>query len=94
MDEFSKLEARARRVRNALVHGGPAIDQASSGVLPFVEALAQSALFISVEGRLDGADLVDHFLERRARNMRYLTALRSGVSPIDALWPSAESVDR
>jgi hypothetical protein len=94
MDEFSKLEARARRVRNALVHGGPAIDHASSGVLPFVEALAQSALFISVEGRLDGADLVDHFLERRARNMRYLSALRSGVAPIDALWPSAESVDR
>ena len=90
MEEFSKLEARSRRVRNSLVHGGPAIDQASSGALPFVEALAESALFISVEGRLDGVDLVDHFLERKAWNLKCLDALRAGVPPIDALWPNQE----
>jgi hypothetical protein len=93
MEEFSKLEARSRRVRNSLVHGGPAIDQASSGALPFVEALAESALFISVEGRLDGVDLVDHFLERRAWNLKCLAALRAGVSPIDALWPNQDPMN-
>jgi hypothetical protein len=92
MDEFSKLEARSRRVRNSLVHGGPAIDQASSGALPFVEALAESALFISVDGRLDGVDLVDHFLERRAWNLKCLHALQAGVPPVDALWPNQEPV--
>jgi hypothetical protein len=90
MSEFAALEARARRVRNALVHGGPASDPVSDQVLPFVEVLAESALSISVEGRLDGVDLVDFFLERRTENMRALDALRAGVPAVDALWPNAD----
>jgi hypothetical protein len=90
MAEFAGLESRARRVRNALVHGGPASEPVSDQVLPFVEALAESALFISAEGRLDGVDLVDFFLERRTENMRALDALRAGVPAVDALWPNAD----
>jgi hypothetical protein len=90
MTEFSALEARSRRVRNALVHGGPASDSISERVLPFVEALAESALYVSVEGRFDGVDLVDFFLERRAANEAILEALRAGTPAVDALWPNQE----
>ncbi len=88
MENFARLEARSRRVRNVLIHGGPATDLVADQVLPFVESLAETALFISVEGRLDEIDLVDFFLDRRAENVRTLEALRQGAHAADALWPA------
>lgn len=94
MVEFSTLEARARRVRNVLIHGGPVSDLAADEILPFVESLAESALFASVEGRLDEVALVDFFLDRRTANMEVLDALRNRIHPIDALWQNADDPQR
>lgn len=90
MLEFEVQEARSRRVRNVLVHGGPETDSTVEGALPFVESLAAEALYASVEGRLDGTDLVDFFLDRRAYFSKILRDLKSGCPPADALWASAK----
>lgn len=89
MDEFSRMDARAKRVRNALVHGGPATEQAADQILPFVESLAEMALYTSVEGRLDEVDLVEHFIKMRSAHLRVLKALKDGMKPVDALWLDA-----
>ena len=90
MREFSRMDARAKRVRNALVHGGPATEQAAEEIVPFVESLAEMALYTSVEGRLDEVDLVDHFLNMRASHLHVLDELKGGMSPADALWLGAD----
>lgn len=91
MSEFEHLEARSRRVRNVLVHGGPESEAAAEGVLPFVESMAVDALYMAVNGRFSKVDLVDFFLDRRAQNIEILRALKAGSSPGDALWPQADS---
>lgn len=89
MREFETIDARARRLRNTLIHGGPAIERGAEETLPFVESVAVDALNISIEGRFDGVDLVDFFLDRRARSEAILADLKSGADPAEALWPSA-----
>jgi hypothetical protein len=93
MAEFEIQEARSRRVRNVLVHGGPETDSTVEGALPFVESLAAEALYASVEGRLDETELVDFFLDRRAYFTKILRDLESGCSPADVLWASAKPSD-
>ncbi|MBS1891562.1 MAG: hypothetical protein JST59_09725 [Actinobacteria bacterium] len=87
MREFKMIDARARRLRNTLVHGGPAIERAAGEVLPFVESIAVDALSVSIEGRFDGRDLVDVFLDRRTRAESILGELKAGADPVEALWP-------
>lgn len=88
MGEFDAMEARRRRVRNALTHGGPAGEEAAAEVLQFVESIAVNALYTSMQGRFRGAPLVDHFLERRRIDERVLAALRAGAVPAEVLWPA------
>ncbi|HEX5451862.1 MAG TPA: hypothetical protein VFW86_05680, partial [Candidatus Limnocylindrales bacterium] len=87
MREFKMIDARSRRLRNTLVHGGPAMERAAGEVLPFVESIAVDALSVSIEGRFDGHDLVDVFLERRTRAEAILAELKAGAEPVEALWP-------
>lgn len=87
MHEFGTMDARARRLRNTLVHGGPAIELAAGEVLPFVESIAVAALNASIEGQFDDVDLVDAFLDRRSRAESILAELKAGADPIDAIWP-------
>jgi hypothetical protein len=91
MNEFERLAARSRRVRNVLIHGGPESDKAADGVVPFVETMAVDALYTAVDGRFNRVDLVDFFLERRAQNVEILRTLRAGKNPADALWQAEES---
>jgi hypothetical protein len=91
MREFKTIDARARRLRNTLIHGGPATERVAEETLPFVESIAVDALNISIEGRFDGVDLIDFFLNRRARAEAILTDLRSGADPAKALWPDARA---
>ena len=65
MTTFDRAEARRRRTRNSLVHGGPLCVGTIDAVVRFAEELAFHALGESIEGRLTGTDLVDHFLSRR-----------------------------
>lgn len=88
MGEFDAMEARRRRVRNALTHGGPAGEEAAAEVLQFVESVAVSALYTSMQGRFRGTSLIDHFLERRRTDERVLAALRAGAVPAEVLWPA------
>ena len=87
MREFRMIDARARRLRNTLVHGGPAVERAAEEVLPFVESIAVDALSVSIEGRFDGRDLVDTFLDRRTRAEAILAEMKAGADPVEALWP-------
>jgi hypothetical protein len=94
MREFKTIDARARRLRNTLVHGGPAMERAAGEVLPFVESIAVDALSVSIEGRFDGHDLVDVFLDRRTRAEVILAELKAGSDPVEALWPGRRGRDR
>jgi hypothetical protein len=87
MRKFKMIDARARRLRNTLVHGGPAIERAAEEVLPFVESIAVDVLSVSIEGRFDGRDLADVFLDRRTRAGAILADLKAGADPVEALWP-------
>lgn len=89
MREFEVIDARARRLRNTLIHGGPVIERVAEETLPFVESVAVDALNISIEGRFDGVDLIDFFLDRRAGAEAILANLKSGADPAKALWPNA-----
>lgn len=87
MSEFDAMESRRRRLRNALTHGGPAGEEAAAAVLRFVESVAVSALYTSMQGRFSGTPLVDHFLERRRADERRFEALRADADPAEVLWP-------
>lgn len=88
MGEFDARNARSRRLRNALTHGGPASAETAALCVPFVETLAIQALHTAVQGRLEGTDLVDHFLDDRAKSTAILARLHDGANPADALWES------
>ncbi|MEK6277742.1 MAG: hypothetical protein AABM29_07010 [Actinomycetota bacterium] len=89
--EFDVLERRARRIRNALIHGGPVGDGTAEGILPFAESLAVEAIYPAVEGQLEGADLVDYFLDRRKRHAQILAELTSGKPASEALFWRAKN---
>ncbi|HEX3173325.1 MAG TPA: hypothetical protein VHQ43_03780 [Solirubrobacterales bacterium] len=87
---FAALRARTRRLRNALVHGGPVGEQAAGSVLPFAEWLATDALHTALDGLLaDKGDLIDHFLSRRTAQLGAREGLVAGKSPTEVLfWES------
>lgn len=87
---FAALRARTRRLRNALVHGGPVSEQAAASVLPFAEWLATDALHTALDGLLaNKRDLIDHFLSRRANQLGAREGLVAGKSPTEVLfWES------
>jgi hypothetical protein len=86
MHEFDAFQQRERRVRNALVHGGPVSDEMAASVLLFVDWLAADALHTAIKGLLAESDLVDYFLDRRADHEKCLVRLRGGDDPADALF--------
>lgn len=87
--DFEALRARTRRLRNALVHGGPVGEQAAASVLPFAEWLATDALHTALDGLLaDKGDLIDHFLSRRTDQLGVRDSLVDGKAPPEALFGS------
>ena len=85
---FDRAEARRLRTRNLLIHGGPLSVATIDAVVGFAEGLAFHALGESIEGRLEDADLVDHFLARREECAGMQRAINSG-QPLDkALFSS------
>jgi hypothetical protein len=84
---FGRAEARRRRVRNALVHGGPLAADTVEAVVGFAERLAFYALGESIEGRLHDADLIVHFLNLRTRHSRITHAIEAGDPLSSALFP-------
>jgi hypothetical protein len=92
LKDFDELESRTRRVRNALVHGGPVSDDTARSVLPFVEWLTGEALHTAIKGLLSDGDLIDQFLDRREGYERSLSRLQRNEPPAEALFweePSA-----
>lgn len=85
-EDFERLEARRRRTRNALVHGGPLPARTVDAIADFAESLAVNALGASIEGRLADRDLIDHFLERRAALENVERRLRNGEPLSQALF--------
>jgi hypothetical protein len=83
---FNAVEARARRTRNALVHGGPISQETVVAVVDFVDELAANALNVSVQGRLGGHDLVDHFIGWRADLLRSRRLLEENQPSSQALF--------
>lgn len=86
-DDFIALRTRARRLRNALVHGGPVGEGAARSVLPFAEWLATDALHTALDGLLaDKGDLIDHFLGRRDMQLRVSERLQAEEAAAEVLF--------
>jgi hypothetical protein len=86
LSTFDRAEGRRRRTRNALVHGGPLTESTVESVVAFAERLAFYALGESIEGRLAGKDLVDHFLARRDDHGAMERAIADGQPLSEALF--------
>lgn len=84
--DFDTLEPRARRVRNATVHGGPVSDEMADAVIDFVEWLASDALQAAIRGLLSDGSLVDWFLNRREVFENLHERLRRNEAPFGALF--------
>jgi hypothetical protein len=85
--DFVALRARTRRLRNALVHGGPVGEGAARSVLPFAEWLATDALHTALDGLLaDKGDLIDHFLSRRDMQLRVSERLQAEEAAAEVLF--------
>jgi hypothetical protein len=85
-NNFTRNEARRRRTRNSLVHGGPLTERTVEATVDFAETPAILALGDCIDGRLSGLDLIDHFLEERARLDRVKGRLVDGEPLSDALF--------
>ena len=83
---FEVVETRARRIRNAVAHGGPIVEGTMAAVVAFMDELTANALARSVEGRLGGHDLIDHFLALRADLLQLRYRLSENHLPSDALF--------
>lgn len=84
--QFDRLEGRRRRTRNALIHGGPLAEKTVDTTVDFSESLAVNALGASIDGRLAGRDIIDHFLRRRSRFENSERRLRNGEPLSEALF--------
>jgi hypothetical protein len=84
--EFDVLKSRERRSRNALVHGGAVEDEVAASVLLFVDWLAADALHSAIEGILEGTELLDYFIDFRARREQCRSSLEAGEKPSSALF--------
>ena len=85
-NDFVALRGRWRRLRNALVHGGPVGEGSTQSVLPFAEWLTTDALHTALDGLLAGEELIDHFLERREAQLRVSERMRLGDLPADTIF--------
>ncbi|MGI8579975.1 MAG: hypothetical protein ACR2K9_05455 [Solirubrobacteraceae bacterium] len=85
-DSYARLDARRRRTRNALVHGGPLAERTVEAIVEFAESLAVHALGDCIDGRLSGKDLVDHFLEARSHRDSVAQRLANGERLSEALF--------
>lgn len=83
---FRRMEARRRRTRNALVHGGPLSERTVESCVEFAESTAALALGECITGRLEGRDLVDHFLDLRRNSQRVFDHLKDGWTLAEALF--------
>ena len=84
--DFGRLLRRAKRTRNAIVHGGPIAPGTVAAVLTFVDSIAVDALDLVMRARMTGRNPGDVFAERTARFTRCLAELDAGVPPAQALF--------
>ena len=68
------------------MHGGPQAPATVESVIAFAEHIAVDALRASLEGKLLGLDLIDHFLDRRKRVADMRSRLRRGDPPGEVLF--------
>jgi hypothetical protein len=85
-ERFDRRNARLRRTRNALMHGGPLTSATVDDVARFAETLAFHALTPAIEMLLAGEDVTDGFLDRRERYRVCVSGLHSGVPVSEALF--------
>lgn len=86
LKDFTRQEARRRRTRNLLVHGGPLSERTIEATVGFSEALAVLALGDCIRGRLEDQDLIDHFLGTRNNLSRVYTRLKKEDPLADVLF--------
>ncbi len=85
-EKFDKSNARLRRTRNALMHGGPLVTSSIDDVAHFSTNLAYLALGMAVNLLLNDEDMIDGFLDQQQNHLRCLSQLRKGVPASDALF--------
>jgi hypothetical protein len=84
--EFDRRNARLRRTRNALMHGGPITVDTVNHVSEFSMSLAYLAIGPAVNLLLEDRDLVDGFLDNSAEITRCFARLLEGVPMSEALF--------
>jgi hypothetical protein len=84
--EFGNKNARLRRARNALMHGGPLVTSIVDEVAHFAVTLAYFALDPAVNFLLADEDVTDGFLDRQGLHLRCLDQLRAGTPASEALF--------
>jgi hypothetical protein len=85
-EQFDKSNARLRRARNALMHGGPLVTSSIDDVAHFSTNLAYMALGVAVNLLLNDEDVTDGFLDQQQNHLRCFSQLREGVPARDALF--------
>jgi len=81
-----QLERRRQRTRNALMHGGPQAPATVENVIAYAERIAIDALYASLDGKLRGHNLIDHFLDREKQLADTRTRLADGAAPAEVLF--------
>lgn len=84
--EFDRRNARLRRTRNALIHGGPIVSSTVDNVSVFAATLAHYAMGTAIEQLLDNTDPVEGFLDQQQWQLRRLEQIRSGTPAAAALF--------
>jgi hypothetical protein len=85
-EAFDKRNARLRRTRNALMHGGPPVTSNIDEVAGFSTTLASFAIGTAVQLLLDDKDVIDGFLDQQQNCLRCFSQLRSGTPASEALF--------
>jgi len=62
-----RIEARRRRTRNSIIHGGPLAPKTVGSVALFAEHIASQALITSLDAKLAGRTITSYFQARHAR---------------------------
>lgn len=84
--DFKRIERRANRTRNALVHGGPVASRTVDAVINFRETIARDAMAGAIYALMRDVSPVDHFIGRRDRLQRRRKQLGDGVDTPIALF--------
>ncbi len=83
---FDEQNARLRRTRNALLHGGPIVSTAVERGSEFAVTVANFALYEVLTLMLDGEDLVTGTAKRARERRQRADRLAAGSDWADALW--------